>query len=278
MQRVVVTNSHLFKSLNFKKYGSEEVVSYNTDDIQLFKADIHCTGQLPVKDGPKLVEDIQEVSWGRFPDSNIGYIYISGYGVGISVEFEQAVTELMDTDGLIIDERFNGGGWRGEEKAVALLFNEDVLEKLRCIPRSNSFDYLTMDFDNDLYGGVSFKADPQTFYDKPIAVLVGPLAISGGDIFPYLMSFHPKAKRFGMITNGSFGALYPWFSDEPDSIINDFYIGYTNCVFYDDDKNLWQAKAEYPEVEVWLNQEDVRNGVDSVAQTAIDWITEELSQ
>jgi len=278
LQRTVVSNAHLFKDLNFKKYGSEEVNSYKTDDIQLFKTEIRCTEQLLVKDGPEPVDNDQQVSWGRLPNSNIGYIYISGYTLGVSSEFEKAVSELMDTDGLIIDERYNFGGWGGEQTAAALLFNEDVPEKLHCRMRADSYDYLAMDFDDVLYDGIfSLKADTQTFYDKPIAVLVAPLGVSGGDVFPYLMSFHPKAKRFGMATSGSFGALRPWLSQTPDPIIDDFYVGYTNCVFYDDDKNLWQAKEESPEVEVWFNQEDVRNGVDTVAQAAIDWIGEELN-
>ena len=272
LKRSVMSNAHLFKYLNFKKYGSEEIVSYRTDDIQLVKTDIKCTEQLPVENGPEIVETKAETSWGRLPDSNIGYIYISGTASENS-KFEQAAEELMDTDGLIIDERFNGGGWGAQKGVVALLFNEDVKGKLFNIPRDDSEDYLSMDFDNpsEFY----FEADPQTFYDKPIAVLVGPLAGSGGDIFPYLMSFHPKAERFGMITNGSFGTVMQWNISMPDSAIVDFYLGYTYAVCYDEDMNLVQGKAEYPEVEVWFNQEDVRNGVDSVAQKAIDWIKEE---
>ena len=269
-KRSVMANAHLFKFLNFKKYGSEEIVSYRTDDIQLVETGFKCTDQLPVENGPEIVETWAETSWGRLPDSNIGYIYITATDSDNS-KFEEAVKELMDTDGLIIDERFNGGGWGAQAGVVALLFNEDVRGKLLSFNRADSEDYLSMDF----YAEQFFIADPQTFYDKPIAVLVGPIAGSGGDIFPYLMSYHPKAKRFGMNTNGSFGSMKPWSISMPDSAIVDFYLGYTIVVIYDEDMNLMQGKAVYPEVEVWFNQEDVRNGVDSVAQEAIDWIMEE---
>ena len=272
LKRSVMNNTHLFKYLNFKKYGSDEILSYNTDDIQLVETDLKCTDQLPVENGPEIVKNWAETSWGRLPDSNIGYIYITATDSDNS-KFEQAVKELMDTDGLIIDERFNGGGWGAQKEVVKLLFNKEVRGKLFNVSRYDEDDYLSMDFDNS--GQFYFEADPETFYDKPIAVLVGPLAGSGGDIFPYLMSFHPKAKRFGMVTNGSFGSMKQWYVNRPESIIDDFYLGYTLTVCYDEDMNLMQGKEEYPEVDVWFNQEDVRNGVDSVAKKAIDWIMEE---
>ena len=272
-KKSVMSNAHLFNYLNFKKYGLEEIVSYRTDNIQLVETDFKCTDQLPVENGPEVVEIPHSISWGRLAESNIGYIYVTGYLPDDPQEFEQAAKELMDTDGLIIDQRFNVGGWGAQEGVAALLFNEDVKGKVVGFLRADSDDYLSMDFDNPFE--FSFEADPQTFYDKPIAVLVGPLAGSGGDIFPYLMSFHPKAKRFGMVTNGSFGSMQLWFSNKPDPVIDDFYTGYTQAVCYDEDMNLMQGKAEYPEVEVWFNQEDVKNGVDSVAKKAIDWIIEE---
>ena len=41
-------------------------------------------------------------------------------------------------------------------------------------------------------------ADEATYYDHPIAVLQGPHAASAGDIFPYFMRNHPRARRFGL--------------------------------------------------------------------------------
>jgi hypothetical protein len=43
-------------------------------------------------------------------------------------------------------------------------------------------------------------------YDKPIAVLVGPAAVSSGDQVAYRMTFHPRVKTFGLSTNAAFNA------------------------------------------------------------------------
>jgi len=85
-------------------------------------------------------------------------------------------------------------------------------------------------------------------------------------------------KRFGKFTNGSFGALWPWISNDPDPITEDFFVGYTNCVFYNDDRNLWQGRTEYPEERVWFSREYVRNGIDTVVEAALRWIESENSR
>ena len=46
--------------------------------------------------------------------------------------------------------------------------------------------------------------NPADYFDKPIAVLLGPKTISSGDQVALRMSYHPMARTFGRQTSTSF--------------------------------------------------------------------------
>jgi len=274
----VQSNPHLFKELNYKKYDSDTALSFNTDELLKYQSRIECTDQIKIKDIdiPSTKVPSETLTWGKIPDTNIGYIAASVWDKNYTSEkFSQAVLELFDSDGLIIDFRLNMGGyWDYDVNGVAMLFNEDIENIVIVKTRASSSNYIDMK-DIDSYG---VKADPNSFYDKPIAVLTGPKAISGGDIFPYIMSKHPHAKRFGRATNGAFGTRPNWLMSSRDSIIGDLLMDYTNYVDYSSDGELLQAKEITPEVDVWLQKDDVAKGIDTVVEKAVEWIKSNNSE
>jgi C-terminal processing protease CtpA/Prc len=186
-------------------------------------------------------------------------------------DFTTAVSELMDTDGLIIDERFNIGGspdqWNG---GFALLFNEAVEQVMSFAVRKNGDDYLELNLDTLIW--YSIPADENSFYDKPLAILQGPKSVSGGDIFSYFVKYHPHARRFGRATNGSFGSPKDLFDRDP--VLHDFSFRYTNYISLDSEMKHIQGLEQTPEELVWLKKTDIDNGVDTVVNRAIEWIGE----
>jgi hypothetical protein len=50
----------------------------------------------------------------------------------------------------------------------------------------------------------TIPGEPTTYYDKPIAVLTGPGAVSNGDWELLRMGFHPMVRTFGKASNGAF--------------------------------------------------------------------------
>jgi hypothetical protein len=105
-------------------------------------------------------------------------------------------------------------------------------------------------------------------YDKPIAVLVGPGAVSSGDQVAYRMTFHPRVKTFGKSTNTAFNA--PTELSMPAG----WYAGYAMgeaCLA--SDTTYFLTHREFPvDVPVWHTRDAVANGEDAVVEAAIAWI------
>jgi hypothetical protein len=79
-------------------------------------------------------------------------------------------------------------------------------------------------------GSYTFDGSPDSYYDRPIAVLTGPKSLSAGDIFPYLLKHHPRVRRFGRPTNGAFGTRTQLWS-ESDPYVGDLDVTFTDSIF-----------------------------------------------
>ncbi|MCP4602505.1 MAG: hypothetical protein GY847_18645 [Proteobacteria bacterium] len=294
----VLNNAHLFYRLDVEKYGSQTSESIPTEPLLDFASPIMCTDQLPVdgiefpntewKEIPapweiSLYSYAEWITWGIIPGTNIGFIYpYFWFGEPVDI-FSRAIKQLKDTDGLIIDQRFNMGGWTNRTFTVMVhnmggikyLFGEDVPRIFHYVGRdpAKRDDYFALDWDSPTFP-TAINANENTFYDRPIAVLTGIKAASGGDFFPYMMSHHPRVRRFGRLTDGSFAGTFPqWYPTDP--FIQDLQLNVTTTVAVNADDNLMQAMEEYPEEEIWLTQEDAAKGVDTVIKAALEWIDQE---
>ena len=281
----VVNNAHLFQTMQIQRRGSDRIESLDTDVLLDYETDILCADQigiegidLPLENTTELWSDFWEgaghTTWDLIPGKNIGMINVYSW-VGMSLEdFTSAITELMDTDGIIIDQRFNMGGNPHQTGGLGILFEHYDDSILQTAYR---------DHDNDdrkammiETSEVTFEADADTFYDHPVAVLTGPKSISGGDYFPYLMATHPRVRRFGRCTNGSFASKVSFWN--PDTELNDLYVSYTYRIGMNPDGEYLQGTDQYPEEEVWLEPADAAEGTDTVINTALEWIDSQNSE
>ncbi len=280
----VMNNAHLFDEMNIRRLGVDTVDSVATDTLLAYSSTTLCTEQIEMESVgfPCTDWDVcldvgyhgnYNASWGILPGTNIGYIYLFSWLPNVGPDFTTAVSEFMNTDGLIIDQRFNfGGKSSGSDKAIAMLFEEDVNDVMNCARRDDeSEDITALDINPGRWRDL--EADPETFYDRPIAVLQGPHAISAGDMVPHYLGFHPRARRFGLMTNGTFGGSHGYWV--PDPIISDLTIGMSTVICVGGDGEYLQGASLNPEQEVWLTQDDVAAGVDTVVEAALDWIAEE---
>jgi hypothetical protein len=115
--------------------------------------------------------------------------------------------------------------------------------------------------------------DPATYYDKPIAVLTGPGAFSGGDVDALRLKLHPEAKLFGKSTMMSVTAF------QPVQLITTMYPGqffarysYINAASNSDLSTMLTRTELEVDCPVWLDPEDVLEGRDTVVETALSWI------
>ena len=269
-------NWHLFDTIDIIKYSTGETLHLSTSPMQYQSGDIWGNEQLPVPG--VLMPDIYHddyVSWGIVEGTSIGYIYVSSWywWLDVSEQFYDAVYNLMvnhETKGMIIDFRLNyGGDMRQAHDGYTLLFNTPFAE-VAFDMRGNPDDHFDMVPNTTTHPAHlwTFQGDPNTFYDKPIAVLTGPNAVSNGDWESLRTKFHPMVRTFGKSTNGAFTT-----SDLPDLGNADWYFTRATGSGYLIDGHHYLAHTGVNiDEEVWLTRDDVAKGEDTVVKAAMQWI------
>ena len=264
-------NWHLFNTIDIVKYATGDTVHLHTDLLSTPMPGFRVTEQMPI-DGVPFPEGGQDlVSWGYINGTKIGYIYLWGWTYSSTdKDFLDAVNALMpdsNSDALIIDVRFNEGSMGGSpERGFQRLFNKDM-EPFLWLTRANSADHLTMKDAGINWFAIS-NTDKQ-LYDRPIAVLCGPAAISGGDMTVQCLRNHPMVRTFGLPTNGAFGE-YTTISGIP----NEWNTGISEFVCYmpPDINNDLNHKSVPVDEEVWFTRDGVAKGEDDVVKRAIEWV------
>jgi C-terminal processing protease CtpA/Prc len=232
--------------------------------------------QLPVP-GVEMPDFIDEdyITYGMVEGTQIGYIYVASWSWEdqhrISEQWHEAIDELMhhhETIGLIVDFRLNyGGDMREAHMGYRLLFNERIAA-VAFDARGDPEDHFDMvpsrTHRAEMY---VIPGEAASFYDKPIAVLFGPGSVSNGDWESLRMGFHPWVRTFGKPTNGAFT-----ISDYPDLGNDWFSTKATGSGYLIDGHHYLAHTGVEPDVEVWLNRDDVAAGRDTVVEAAIRWI------
>jgi hypothetical protein len=269
-------NWHLFDTIDLQKYGTDEIVSLPTSLLANQSGTVWGNEQLPVP-GVEMPDFINEdyITWGVIDGTRIGYIYVASWHwedqYQISEQWYEAVDELMnhhETIGLIVDFRLNyGGDMREAHSGYTLLFNERITAVSFDV-RGDPDDHLDMVPSRTHTAGMfTIPGDPNTFYDKPIAVLMGPGAVSNGDWESLRMGFHPMVRTFGKSTNGAFT-----LSDFPDLGDEWFFTKATGSGYFTDGHVYLAHTGAKPDVNEWLQRDDVAAGRDTVVEAAIRWI------
>jgi hypothetical protein len=283
-------NWHLFDTIDIVKYNTKDTVHLDVSPLQNLPVETGSpwTGgenlmwnneQLDIPGVSMITADQlteRSVSYGIIEGTNIGYIYLvaevccnmNSLPYDTDLELSQALADLENTDGLIIDIRFNWGGNEWEfNQTEAILFNQ-TFYTLDFLYRCNTTDFTLCPpaTDERFYDEITGK--PTTLYDRPIAVLAGPSCGSSGDDMAYKFSYHPMVQFFGKSTSGTLSGAqvvetfpdweltYGWFDgieiSHPEIPLNG---------------------REFPiDVAVWFNADDVAAGVDPVVKKALEWI------
>lgn len=269
-------NWHFFSTMDVIKYGSSDTSHISTSGYPnyYFSPTLFNNPQLPVPGIPEPNLDPSDtfggITSGVIDDTNIGYIYVTKHNYNnANSEFGSAVGSLMNTDGLIIDARWNTGGFVPLFEGYSKLFDFNF-KPLQILFRCNETDLYSLCEQNFPYWFNWTENDTSTSYDKPIAVLIGPNTESFGDIFARTMSFHPQARFFGRPTNGAFSGQLSANKLEIDGwhvTITDFTMADTTGLMISRAR-----RAVEPDVEVWLDRDDIVSGDDTVVKAATEWI------
>jgi hypothetical protein len=276
-------NWHLFDTIDIVKYATGDTVHLPTNLMVGKQLSIWATEQLPRQDIPRpSFYDSKFASWGIMQGTNIGYVYVLGWPAPPSnnrTQWFNAIDSLVNysnTSGIIVDSRTNMGGTvSGWEAGVNALF-DSRMETMRLRGRCNAVDHFAMCRMYPWDSGFVIKGTGG--YHKPIAILLGPASISGGDFHPTELAHHPMARVFGKPSSGAYGhwqgvpaslydGYYAWCTLSNAYMVADSMVymtrkGFPNPLYY----------PGFPYQEVWLTKDGVAQGRDDVVEAAKSWI------
>jgi hypothetical protein len=269
-------NWHLFDTIDIVKYDSGDTLHFNTNLLANESRIIWGSEQIDVP-GVKWPDRTngRRVSWGVVNGTKVGYVYVTSWAADaqltILAQFRNAVDSLMhhtETDGIIFDFRFNTGGTALAREGLALLFNQTVAT-VGFDRRVRGEDHFAMQPDPQRpASALVIRGDPNTYYDKPIAILIGPGSISAGELEARRLSFHPRARIFGKAAAGGNTG-----SDNIDLGNSDWTAMLATGPQYLVSTHEYLAhKALEPHEKIWFDRDDVANGIDTVVKAAMAWI------
>jgi len=275
-------NWHLFDTIDIVQFATGDTLHFNTNLLVNENRTLWGKEQIapPGTRWPNRSAG-QRIGWSLIEDTKIGFVTVTSWSFDaqfdIRAQFEQAVNEFMNTEGIegmIFDFRYNTGGGALAREGLQLLFNDTVptVGFDRRVP--GSADPLAMEPDPQRFEfNLVIRGDPNTFFDKPIAILIGPGSISAGELEARRMSFHPRARIFGLPAPGGNTG-----SDFINIGSTDWFVSRAHSTQY------LVSTREYlthiglqPDERVWFTQEDAANGVDTVIKAAMDWINAEAT-
>jgi hypothetical protein len=155
--------------------------------------------------------------------------------IGVANALDMVMEDLHNTDALIIDLRFNGGG--KDEVGMAVLERLNDKERVVFTKKGKLGDGFTP------INKVSQTASVNS-YSKPVYLLIGPESASATEIMALSSLSLPNVKRIGSNTEGV-------FSDVLDrSLPNGWEFGLSSEVYLDLNGNNYEGIGIPPDVEI----------------------------
>lgn len=188
----------------------------------------------------------------RMTNGRGGYVHVPDTGGGGWQAFQRYFYAQNDKDGIIIDDRHNGGGY----------INDFMVRELN----------KPLDFFSAPRHGKNWFIPPTGIYG-PKVMLINEMAGSGGDIFPYLFRQEKTGKLVGkrtwgaMITNYGFSLMDGGRISSPDDAMFNVQTG----------EWIIENFGTPPDIEVELDPFLWRQGRDAQLEAAIAQLNKELA-
>jgi len=190
----------------------------------------------------------------RATDGRIAYIHVPNTSIQGMREFTKQYFPQVGKDGIIVDERFNGGGF----------IPDFFIDRLR---QKTWVAWSTRD-------GEGFRT-PTYAIDGPKCILINEYAGSGGDAFPYYFRQHGLGPLIGKRT---WGGLVGISHDLP--LVDGGRVTMPDFGMWDPAKGEWVVENHGvdPDIEVENAPDQMVSGRDPQLERAIDYVLEELKK
>jgi tricorn protease len=189
---------------------------------------------------------VDKLSGGR-----IGYIHVPNTSTKGNQELFQGMYTYFDKEALIIDERYNGGGFIPDRMA-------DLLDRHTLVYWHR----------NGLLPGKS----PAISHDGPKVMLINGYSASGGDAFPYFFKKLGLGKLIGTRTWGGLIGL-----SGNARLVDGGNISVPQFGTFDNDEGwIIEGIGVYPDIEVVDRPEQLAKGIDPGIEKAVEVLLQEL--
>lgn len=183
----------------------------------------------------------------RLSNGKIGYVHVRGMD---SPSFRKVYSEMLGKygtrDAIIVDTRFNGGGWLHDD--LASLLNGEVYSTLS--PR-----------------GQDLGTEPLSKWKKPSAVLVNEGNYSDACAFPYVYQTLGIGKLIGMPVPGTMTAV--WWETLQDPTL---YFGMPMVGVKDMKGHYIENQQIEPDIKIANEYEVVTKGNDQQLEKAVEYL------
>ncbi|NLJ00278.1 MAG: acetyl-CoA synthetase [Bacteroidales bacterium] len=188
----------------------------------------------------------------RLSGGRIGYIHVPNTAIDGNRELFKGMLAYHHKDALIIDDRYNGGGFIPDRMI-------DLLNRRTLVYWHRNGLPLPM-------------KSPGIAHDGPKAMLINGYSSSGGDAFPYFFRETGEGKLIGTRTWGGLVGI-----SGNARLVDGGYISVPRFGIYDH-SGQWiiEGIGVYPDIEVVDRPEELANGNDPSLEKAVEVLLEEL--
>ncbi len=189
----------------------------------------------------------------KLSDGKIGYIHVPNTAVEGNRELHRGMYAYHNKQALIIDDRYNGGGFIPDHMA-------DLLDR-------NVLSYWHR-------RGLEPTQTPGVAHDGPKAMLINHYSSSGGDAFPYYFRKKGLGKLIGTRTWGGLVGM-----SGNASLVDGGYIAVPRFGIFDENQKwIIEGVGVYPDVEVYDEPHKVAKGEDPSIEKAVEMLLKELKE
>ncbi|WP_447642387.1 MULTISPECIES: S41 family peptidase [Chitinophagaceae] len=182
----------------------------------------------------------------------VGYVHVRGMNDGSFRDtYDQVMGKMRDKKALIVDTRFNGGGWLHDDLNT-LLTGKNYL---RFAPQ----------------GHMTKGGEPMSRWQKPSCVVMSEGNYSDAFIFPYTYKEQNIGKLIGMPVAGTGTAV--WWETQIDPTL---IFGIPMVATIGKENRPTENLQVEPDIKVPLKYEDFLNGQDDQIKTAVNEMLKEI--
>ncbi|MEN8224054.1 MAG: S41 family peptidase [Bacteroidota bacterium] len=189
----------------------------------------------------------------KLSDGKIGYVHVRGMN---SSSFREVYSEVLgrnyEKEAIIVDTRFNGGGWLHDDLATFL----NGVKYASFWPR----------------GHEDYGAEPLHKWWKPSIVLIGESNYSDAHGFPIAYRAMKVGKTVGMPIPGTMTAV--WWENLQDNSLN---FGIPQIGMKDMDGNYYENMQFEPDVKIAQDYEIVITGRDQQLEKAVEVLLKDIN-